>query len=517
MSVKRTNLIASGESRRKLSFKCSDVESVESKPVFPSNMSKAKIYYIALDDFWRKEKKLEWIRENHISTIAFELIEPDAKNNWINQTDNDWDSLLPLIDKEVKAGKSEEAVFKLFSYGFDTKRDDYVYSFDKTELKLKVFYFIDEYNKFVKDNDYAQRYSIKWSRNLERDAKRNILLKFDEKQIVTSEYRPYVKKYLYFDKHLISENFQWININQKTNDNFYIALSGISHTKPFQCFSVNMPHCGDLLEKTQSLPLYTFDSENQKHENITDWGLTQFQNHYGENANAEARTTVRAFDAENNQSEAQKSTLTNVRVSASENGAKITKQDIFYYTYAVLHSPVYRKKYEQNLKREFPRLPFYEDFFRWRDWGKELMNLHINYETQESFALERKDLDLSAKRKIASNTMFDEMINARIDDFVSKPQTKLRADKENGAILLDSITTLTGVPHSAWEYKLGNRSALEWILDQYKERKPQDATIAERFNTYKFEDYKEQVIDLLKRVCNVSVKTMEIIEKMPNE
>ncbi|MDQ3129663.1 MAG: DNA methyltransferase, partial [Acidobacteriota bacterium] len=101
--------------------------------------------------------------------------------------------------------------------------------------------------------------------------------------------------------------------------------------------------------------------------------------------------------------------------------------------------------------------------------------------------------------------------------FVAKPQTKLRADKENGAIIIDSMTTLTGVPALAWEYKLGNRSALEWILDQYKEKKPSDATIAERFNTYKFEDYKEQVIDLLKRVCTVSVKTMEIVGQMPGE
>ncbi len=101
--------------------------------------------------------------------------------------------------------------------------------------------------------------------------------------------------------------------------------------------------------------------------------------------------------------------------------------------------------------------------------------------------------------------------------FVAKPKTKLRADKENGAILIDSITTLAGVPETAWQYKLGNRSALEWILDQYKEKKPSDATIAERFNTYKFEDYKDHVIDLLKRVCSVSVKTMEIVNQMPDE
>ena len=90
----------------------------------------------------------------------------------------------------------------------------------------------------------------------------------------------------------------------------------------------------------------------------------------------------------------------------------------------------------------------------------------------------------------------------------------LRADKERGAITLDERTTLADIPEKAWEYRLGNRSALEWVLDQYKERKPRDPTIAAKFNTYKFADYKEHVIDLLRRVCTVSVATMEVVDGM---
>ena len=81
-------------------------------------------------------------------------------------------------------------------------------------------------------------------------------------------------------------------------------------------------------------------------------------------------------------------------------------------------------------------------------------------------------------------------------------------------ITLDNQTTLTGIPHSAWEYRLGSRSALEWVLDQYKERKPRDPTIRERFNTYRFADHKEHVIDLLKRVCTVSVETVKIVNQL---
>ncbi len=152
---------------------------------------------------------------------------------------------------------------------------------------------------------------------------------------------------------------------------------------------------------------------------MTDWALNQFQTNY-----------------------------------KKAKGARITKQDIFYYTYGVLHSPQYRVKYEQNLKREFPRLPFYEDFTVWRDWGKALMDLHIDYETQKPFPLERKDLDLTPKKKIKQNNLFNDKADTEDETFTAKPRTKLRADKINGTIEIDSHTTLTGIPPLAWEYKL---------------------------------------------------------------
>jgi predicted helicase len=177
--------------------------------------------------------------------------------------------------------------------------------------------------------------------------------------------------------------------------------------------------------------------------------------------------------------------------------AVIEKIDIFHYVYAVLHDPVYREKYAQNLKREFPRIPFYADFWRWVEWGQALMDLHIGYESVEPWPLVRTDIaDEKARKNGAS------------------PKAMLKVDKDNGRIMLDSETTLAGIPHEAWDYKLGNRSALEWILDQYKEKKPKDPTIRERFNTYRFADYKDKVIDLLARVTRVSVETHAIVEAM---
>ena len=139
------------------------------------------------------------------------------------------------------------------------------------------------------------------------------------------------------------------------------------------------------------------------------------------------------------------------------------------------------------------------------------MELHLEYETVEPFKLQRVDKKATKK---AQSEMFkveepEPMFKAK-----GKVAVKLKADKESGIIEIDADTRLEGVPDIAWTYKLGNRSALEWILDQYKEKKPKDKTIAEKFNTYRFADYKEQVIDLLQRVCTVSVQTMKIIEEM---
>nr|MCU0392920.1 hypothetical protein [Thermoflexibacter sp.] len=215
------------------------------------------------------------------------------------------------------------------------------------------------------------------------------------------------------------------------------------------------------------LPLYRYENGERK-ENITDWALALFEERYS--------TSLRSG---------------------------ISKQDIFHYVYAVLHHPKYRAKYEQNLKRDFPRIPLYPDFWQWASWGKALMDLHLGYETIESYELEVVSYELKNNNSSTSQR-----------SGTAVPKTKLKANKELGEIYIDETITLQGIPAEAWEYKLGNRSALEWVLDQYKESKPSDSTIAEKFNTYRFADYKAQVIDLLQKVCTVSVETMKIVREM---
>ena len=203
-----------------------------------------------------------------------------------------------------------------------------------------------------------------------------------------------------------------------------------------------------------------FTQTESEIDNITDWALQQFLAHYG-------------------------------------NGSKVSKEAIFQYVYAVMHDPVYREKYALALKRGYPPIPFYVDFSQWAKWGEKLLALHIGYETVEPWPLKRIDKPDEKSRKAGL-----------------APKSKLKGNKKADSIQLDSETQLTGVPKEAWDYRLGNRSALEWILERYKEKKPRDPTIREKFNTYRFADYKEMVIDLLKRVTRVSIETMKIVEAM---
>lgn len=414
-----------------------------------------KIFYNAIQDYAKAEEKQEYFRENTLDKLSFQHIIPDKKHNWLNQSDNDFNQLLPLIDKEVKSGKSEKAVFKLFSSGLKTQRDEWVYDFSRDKLEAKMMFFVDVYQRTFKDENYQGRNQIKWDGDLTQYLSRKIFKKFDNESILISIYRPYIKQWLYFDKHFNGRTYQWYGIYKNEElENRYIIIPGLASPKNFyNLASSQIVDLNCLPAGCQCLPLYYYEKEGNRIDNITDWGLQQFQKHY--------------------------------------NDKTITKLDIFHYTYAVLHYPEYRSKYELNLKREFPRLPFYDNFSQWVEWGSKLMELHINYETVAPYPLTRID---------TNNNL--------------KPKPKLKADREKNSINLDDVTFLQDIPKIAWEYKLGNRSALEWILDQYKEKKPKDQTIAERFNNYRFADYKETVIDLLQRVCTVSVETMKIIEAM---
>jgi predicted helicase len=176
----------------------------------------------------------------------------------------------------------------------------------------------------------------------------------------------------------------------------------------------------------------------------------------------------------------------------NENGVPaITKDSIFAYCYSALHDPVFREIHAADLRREFPRIPLHDGFARWVDWGQRLLDLHIGYEKAKPFKFTRTD----APGKLAATP-------------------KLRSLPDEGIVIVDSETQLTGIPREAWDYRLGNRSAIDWVLDQHKEKTPRDPTVRAKFNTYRFADHKEEMIKLLARVITVSLETVKITDAM---
>jgi predicted helicase len=436
----------------------------------------SRIHYGRRPEFETREEKLDFLHTAELERAAPELIRPDARHNWLNLTTNDFDDFLPIVTKETKGTKlagQERAIFKLFSLGVVTNRDDWVYGRRERDIRAKIKYFISEYSKTLKklDEKYEEIHgngssylSIKWTRLAKQLLGNHVVIRFSRDIITNCMYRPFSIRYLYFSKQLNEMQYRLADLFGPTGKRQVptIVWSDPTSQKPFMCLAVNGPFDLHMVGAASGAvgAAKTIIPYQKEIDNITDWALDQFTGHYG------ARVHV-------------------------------TKDNIFSYVYAVLYDPIYRETYATNLKREFPRIPFYPDFNRWRDWGQTLLDLHIGYETVEPFPLVRTDVP-------------DEDIRAA----GQTPRVILTADSDNGIIVLDAETQLSGVPASAWRYQLGNRTAIDWVLDQHKEKTPKDPVIREKFNTYRFADYKEQVIDLLRRVVTVSVKTVAITDEM---
>ena len=422
-----------------------------------------KVFYNAVDDYAKSHEKVEYIRDKVLVSFDFSEITPDTNGQWLNQSNSDFANLMPLANRETKLGKTsveEQAVFALYSLGIVTARDEWSFDTDADVLAEKANYFCYKYeserrrfNSEAPDTnsvgDWVDR-SIKWTSELEAHLVKGDPLAFNSDNLTSALFRPFVTRHCYYAPIFTHRRYQQPHIFPNARKEENRAICFCVNGKNFYVLATNRLVDYHFTGDTQCLPFYRYTPDGQRVSNVTDWGLRQFREHYGDDS--------------------------------------ITAEDIFAYTYAMLHDPAYQQRYEVDLLREFPRLHFQDDFAWWAQQGQALLDLHLGFESAEPYPLER------------------------VEQPGPPGKAMLRADKERNVIVLDSKTTLAGVPWQAWLYRLGSRSAVEWVLDQYKERKPRDPTIAEKFNTYRFADHKEQVIDLLARVCTVSVATMKIVD-----
>ena len=273
-----------------------------------------------MTDEMPREQKLEFLSAAKIETLDLERIEPDADGNWLNMDNSDFKSLLPLV------GKLEKAVFGLDSNGVVSNRDDWVYDVSATALAKKTKFLSDEYNRLLKAKDSSFPNTIKWSESLKSkfkaDLKAGLKLKFKRKLIIEAMFRPFTKLLFYsekvFNDRLTEKHYQMFG-PELDKENMVILHTAPDSQKPFLAYVGNcIPdlHFVGAAAGTSCLPLYRYDDDGNRQDNLSDWGLRQFQKHYED--------------------------------------AAITKRDIFHYVYAVLHHPAYRAKYEINAQAGIP-------------------------------------------------------------------------------------------------------------------------------------------------------------------
>ena len=411
-----------------------------------------RVEYLRIDET-DAPSKLAWLNTREPCDLNYSLIRPDKKGNWFDQ-DQMPDSMIRLVDEDTKRTKrasEEQAIFKDYGLGISTNRDPWLIDITRQNLTSKTSAFIKGYESQGRDVPYDT--SIKWSRNLKARFVRGSREMFDATNLKQFKYRPFTKRIIYVSQLYVDELGRW-STQFASFDQPAIYFSNGKRTS-FATIAGNQSASLDLFlpNSTTIAARYRYLPSGERVDNVTDWAVAQFVARYPD--------------------------------------AEVTKDAIFAYVYAALHDPVYRTTYAADLRREFPRIPLHDDFARWAAWGQALLDLHIGYEGVAPFPL------------------------TRVDAAPGKPPVpKLKSLPETGVIVLDSDTQLTGVPRAAWDYRLGNRSAIDWVLDQHKEKKIKDPTVARLFDTYRFADHKERVIDLLGRVVTVSLATVAITEAM---
>ena len=438
-----------------------------------------EIFYAHVDEFWRKKEKYNYLNsKEHYRNIEWQRITPDSCYTWLTEgLHAEFDTFIPMGTKEAKAvkGAAVDIIFKTYSLGVSTSRDAWTYNFNANDLTENVRRMMGFYNpqvlkwlvtpeKSIVNIDNFVAYDdakISWSSSLKQKLKSGQMAEFSETKLRHCLYRPFTKSNLYFDR-MMNERvreFPFVFPIPETESENRVICVNVTPERPFTCLTVdcipNLVVAGGFGSPTQCFPFYTYDENGtNRQENITDWALTEFRNHYGDDT--------------------------------------ITKWDIFHYNYGLLHHPAYREKYEANLKRDLPHIPFAEDFWGFANAGAALADLHVNYE---------------------SAPKYDGLRNVETPGIpIDWDVEKMKLSKDKTQLKYNDFLTLDGIPAEVYAYRLGNRSALEWVVDQYRVKVDKRSGIVNDPNR---ESEPRYIVDLIARVTTVSLKTVEIVKNLP--
>jgi predicted helicase len=442
----------------------------------PTRARKKSIKYADVPFRSTRTEKFEFLSNaSTLFGIKWRHIIPDDLNTWLHLPSTEaFRSFVRLGHRPSKGSETTDirSITTAYSGGVKTHRDEVVYHFERNELKARVSKFIERYNaevdrykrleKPVPIDDFVDYSKIKWSRDLKNDVIRGRYAKFHPTKIRNALYRPFRRRLVFFDSIVNEEVYSLPSIfpsDRNEHENVAICATGVGAEKPFATMITSaIPDMNFFGPGTvpQWFPFYEFDEKGtNRRENITDWALQHFREHY--------------------------------------NDKKITKWDIFYYVYGILHHPGYRTKFADNLKRELPRIPLAPDFKAFAKAGQKLADLHLNYEQLEPWPLkwiETEDVPLSYRVE------------------------KMRLSKDKTQLKVNESLTLAKIPPEVFNYRLGNRSALDWVIDQYQVSTDKRSGITSDPNNPDDEEY---IVRLVGQVVRVSVETVKIVNSLPKQ
>ena len=436
----------------------------------PSESS--RIFYYRTDDLWNKTQKFDFLSESqHVGGIAWKPIQPDVRHTWLTEgLHAEFDTFIPMGSKaaKVNSGEAVDVIFKTYSGGVKTNRDAWVCNFNRNALTKNMSRLIENYNVEVArwgqrtDRDtnlddfvVSDETKIKWSSTLKQKLKSGQNTVFTEAKIRSSLYRPFTRLNLYFDRMMNDRVLVFPSIFPTPQTETENRVIWLKVGKEWPMFGLMVNQFPDQLPQggSQCFPFYTYDEDGtNRRENITDWALAEFSTHYRDDT--------------------------------------ITKWDIFHYNYGLLHHPDYRETYEANLKRDLPHIPFAKDFWGFAEAGARLADLHVNYETQPEYD----------KLKLIQTPP----LNWHVE--------KMKLSRDKISLIYNDFLTIDGVPPKAFAYRLGTRSALEWVIDQYRVKTDKRSGIVNDPNRA---DDPQYIVKLIGKVITVSLETVEVVEGLP--
>ena len=454
----------------------------------PNCMDNAQIRYEAVEDYLSREEKLAFVKERgSILSPKMKLssITPNEAGDWINQRDGLFETFIPLGDK---ADKGRKTVFApCYSCGVKTNRDSWVYNFSLDSLSRNMSSMVGFYNKHVQrfaeattDSEKTFEYhssKISWSDTLRQMALKGTPLQYDKECIATAMYRPFCKQRFFNYKPVLERTYQIPKLfPTPQSGNKVICVSGVGGRSFSVLITDSIPDLHILESGAQCFPLYYYEKIDQSQLSLFDKGAGEYVR----------RSAISEFI---------------LKRAREEYGPKTTAEDVFHYVYGLLHSVDYRKRFTADLQKSLPRIPFVEEVATFRAFvaaGRKLAALHLSYETIEPYE------SLIVSDRTAAPTV-RQMKFAKKDGEVDK-----------SVILFNDAIKIENIPLRAYEWVVNGKSPIEWLMERYAVTVNKDSQIRNDPNDWcREQDNPHYVLDLVGRIVNVSLKTLDIIDELP--